>query len=270
MGSMSRFSEATQVTEVDNGRYKAELDPGYLIGDALNGGYLMAVMQRAALHQSEHPHAVSSSFHFLRPGLGGPADIEADVLKSGRTVSTVQVLLRQDERPAVAGTIAAAALTETAEAQYARPPVELPAIEECSPFDPRRGASGAGGFVDRVDVRFTPQTIQRLEESEDDPDPELLGYIQPGEGGTTAEELLAFLPVAVDALPPVVMVFDSWRWAPTVELTWHLRALPEAGPLAFRSRADSVRDGWFDENVVLWDSGGRLVAQARQLARVGR
>ena len=31
-----------------------------------------------------------------------------------------------------------------------------------------------------------------------------------------------------------------------------------------------VADGWFDENVDVWDSTGRLVAQARQLARVGR
>ena len=31
-----------------------------------------------------------------------------------------------------------------------------------------------------------------------------------------------------------------------------------------------VHDGWFDEEVEVWDSAGRLVAQSRQLARAGR
>jgi hypothetical protein len=30
-----------------------------------------------------------------------------------------------------------------------------------------------------------------------------------------------------------------------------------------------VSDGWFDEEVEIWDSAGRLVAQSRQLARSG-
>jgi hypothetical protein len=31
-----------------------------------------------------------------------------------------------------------------------------------------------------------------------------------------------------------------------------------------------VSGGWFDEEAEVWDSTGRLVAQSRQLARVGR
>jgi hypothetical protein len=31
-----------------------------------------------------------------------------------------------------------------------------------------------------------------------------------------------------------------------------------------------VSAGWFDEEAEVWDSAGRLVAQSRQLARVGR
>ena len=34
------------------------------------------------------------------------------------------------------------------------------------------------------------------------------------------------------------------------------------------SRAQAVSDGWFDEEAEVWDSTGRLVAQARQLGRV--
>jgi hypothetical protein len=31
-----------------------------------------------------------------------------------------------------------------------------------------------------------------------------------------------------------------------------------------------VGGGWFDEEAEVWDSVGRLVAQSRQIARVGR
>jgi hypothetical protein len=78
------------------------------------------------------------------------------------------------------------------------------------------------------------------------------------------------LALAADGLPPVVFGLGATGWAPTVELTWHMRAIPAKGPLAVATRARHVSGGWFDEEAEVWDSAGRLVAQSRQLARVGR
>jgi Thioesterase-like superfamily len=36
------------------------------------------------------------------------------------------------------------------------------------------------------------------------------------------------------------------------------------------TRCRHVSGGWFDEEAEVWDATGRLVAQGRQLARVGR
>jgi hypothetical protein len=55
-----------------------------------------------------------------------------------------------------------------------------------------------------------------------------------------------------------------------VQLTWHMRAVPCPGPLAVGARARHVGGGWFDEEAEVWDAAGRLVAQSRQIARVGR
>jgi hypothetical protein len=55
-----------------------------------------------------------------------------------------------------------------------------------------------------------------------------------------------------------------------VELTWHMRAVPAPGPLAVETRCRHVGGGWFDEDAEVWDAAGRLVAQSRQIARVGR
>ncbi|MGI5118656.1 thioesterase family protein [Marinactinospora thermotolerans] len=268
---MTRFDSATAVTRTGDGHYTAELDPGYLIGSALNGGYLMAVLQRAALAESTHPHAVSSSYHFLRPGAPGPADIELAVRKTGRTVTTVQVTLSQAGKELVTGLVATATLDPAATPRHETARADIPPIERCHRFDPRADRSADMGFPDRVDQFYAPRTYAALSGSDPAAEPEITGHLAPSEAdGGAVEDPSLFLPLAVDALPPVVTVLDSWRWAPTVELTWHMRAVPEPGPLAFRSRADLVSDGWFDETVDLWDVKGRLVAQSRQLARIGR
>jgi hypothetical protein len=59
-------------------------------------------------------------------------------------------------------------------------------------------------------------------------------------------------------------------WSPTVELTWQMRAVPAPGWLALHASGRLVSDGWFDEEVEVWDSAGKLVAQSRQIARSGR
>ncbi|GAB3495170.1 thioesterase family protein [Nocardiopsis coralliicola] len=272
---MTRFESATEVRAAAPGRFTADLDAGYLIGSAMNGGYLMTVLQRAALADPQcaeagQVHAVASSFHFLRPGAPGAAEAEVEPVKRGRTVTALRATLRQNGKDLVAGTIAAAALSG-AEHTYGLPAPDVPPIEECRRFDPRRGATPAEGFTSRVDQFYTETTWRRLTGKDPEPVPELHGYLRLSEtdGGDPADPAL-FLPMAVDALPPVVTVFGSWRWAPTVELTWHLRAVPAPGPLVFRASADAVGDGWFDENVWLWDVKGNLVAQSRQLARTGQ
>jgi hypothetical protein len=97
--------------------------------------------------------------------------------------------------------------------------------------------------------------------------PEMRGYFSLREQRDPDAYLLA---VAVDALPPAVFGLGATGWAPTVELTWHMRAVPAPGPLAVAKCSRHVSGGWFDEEAEVWDAAGRLVAQGRQIARLGR
>jgi hypothetical protein len=72
----------------------------------------------------------------------------------------------------------------------------------------------------------------------------------------------------VDALPPVTFNLGAPGWVPTLELTAYVRARPAPGPLQIRQRGRLVVDGRLDEVCDVWDSEGRLVAQATQLAGV--
>ena len=67
-------------------------------------------------------------------------------------------------------------------------------------------------------------------------------------------------------LPPVTFDLGLFGWVPTLELTVLLRGLPAPGWIRAVQRATLLQDGWLDEECLLWDSRGRLVAQARQLA----
>jgi hypothetical protein len=76
--------------------------------------------------------------------------------------------------------------------------------------------------------------------------------------------------MVVDALPPVTFDLGMPGWAPTLELTAHVRARPAPGWLKVRHATRNLAGGMFEEDCEVWDSTGRLVAQSRQLARQPR
>lgn len=78
------------------------------------------------------------------------------------------------------------------------------------------------------------------------------------------------LLLAVDTLPPVSFDLGLPGWAPTLELTAHVRARPAPGWLRVRTSTRNLAGGLLEEDAEVWDSRDRLVAQSRQLARAPR
>ncbi|TDB83166.1 thioesterase family protein [Actinomadura sp. KC216] len=260
---MSGFGAATAVEPAGEGRYGAVLDAGYLIGEALNGGYLMAVLDRAAVAASPHAHPVSTAVTFHRVAVPGPAEVIVEPRKEGRTAATFRVSLVQDGRTAADALITTATLDPAAGLAWTgTAPTGLPPLEECTEPRPPTG----GGFADQVDMRFDRSMMGWLD-GRPSGRPEIRGWFRLRDGHRPDAYALA---LAVDALPPVVLNLGARGWAPTVELTWHMRAVPAPGWLALHGSGRVLSDGWFDEDVEVWDSTGRLVAQSRQLARAPR
>ena len=76
---------------------------------------------------------------------------------------------------------------------------------------------------------------------------------------------------ATDAYPPTIFNADlPVAWTPTVELTAHVRARPAPGWLRCAFTTRFVTGGFLEEDGVVWDETGTLVAQSRQLALVPR
>ncbi len=76
---------------------------------------------------------------------------------------------------------------------------------------------------------------------------------------------LLSLALLVDAAAPAVLELGEPA-SSTVELTGHLRAHPAPGWLACRAWTRHVIGGYHEEDLEIWDSDGKRVAQARQLA----
>ncbi|MFI0479295.1 thioesterase family protein [Actinomadura sp. 9N215] len=261
---MIGFGAATAVEQAGEGRYETVLDAGYGMAEALNGGYLMAVLGRAAVAASPHAHPVSTAVTFHRVAKAGPAQVHVEPRKEGRTAATSRVTLVQDGRPAADALITTATLDAAAEPGWAgAAPAGLPPLDECTEVRP---PSGSSGFVDRVEMRFDRSTMGWLD-GRPSGRLEMRAWFRLRDGYEPDAYALA---IAVDALPPVTLNLGARGWAPTVELTWHMRAVPAPGWLAVHGDGRLLADGWFDEQVEVWDSAGRLVAQSRQLARVPR
>jgi acyl-coenzyme A thioesterase PaaI-like protein len=272
---MTVFDEATAVLPAGDGRYDVKPDERFAIvsGDgqlagAVNGGVLMATVLRAVLHSSPHPHPVATSVHFLRVPRPEPAQVQVTWLKQGRTAATARAALTQDGVPVLEAAVTTGRLGP-AEGDpglsWTGEPPRLPPIEECHGFGEATEFAEFAGSA-QVDLRLDPATTGWLR-GEPAGTPEMRGYFQLREHRDPDAYLLA---LAVDALPPVVFGLGAVGWAPTVELTWYMRAEPAAGPLRVAARCRHVSGGWFDEEAEVWDFAGHLVAQSRQIARVGR
>ncbi|MGO8883760.1 MAG: thioesterase family protein [Streptosporangiaceae bacterium] len=277
---MTIFDEATAVSPRGDGLYDALPDsrfaliaPGGSAPPAVNGGVLIATVLRAVLDSSPHPHPIATSAHFLRVAALAPAQVQVTWLRQGKTAATARATLVQDSLPVLEVTVTTGRLvageSEAEGLSWTGEPPDLPPIEECVALDPWPGTAGpveTAGYAGQVRLLLDP-AVSGWRRGEPAGRPEMRGYFRLREDRDPDAYLLA---LAVDGLPPVVFGLGATGWAPTVELTWHMRAEPARGPLRVAARCRHVSGGWFDEEAEVWDAEGRLVAQSRQIARVGR
>jgi acyl-CoA thioesterase len=265
---MGGFAADTAVTMHPGGRFEAAIRPGWDIGGNANGGYLMAIAARAMSVASGRPDPVTITAHYLAPGRRGAVEGEVTLLKQGRRFAVASASLRDEGKPLLAvlgtfGDLTAAGPGAAPERIEAAPP-DLPPPEQCYGHDPARGAPPMSG---RVDLRLHPEDAG-FALGQPSGTMRVRGWFRLRDGEPV--DTLALL-LAVDAFPPTA--FNARlpvAWTPTVELTAHLRARPAPGWLRASFSTRFVSGGFLEEDGEIWDAGGRLVAQSRQLALLPR
>lgn len=266
------YDRATAVSPVGNGVYEGVLDPGWVIGSALNGGYVMALAGRAIaleLTGRGHTDPFSVSAYFLTPSVPGPVTVRVRTVRHGGRRSTVAATVTQQqdgaevERITLLATYGALA-DNPPEVLLETPVVALPPVEQCVAM--ADGGGEAPPLMHRFDIRFDPATAGWAL-GRPSGEPELRGWFSLADDRPL--DAVSMLLV-LDAFPPVTFGLGQMGWAPTLELTAHVRAVPVPGPVAVRLTGSNVAGGHFAEDCEVWDSTGRLVAQSRQLALLPR
>jgi len=259
------FASVSAVFETAPGQFKADVDPQWTIGGKPNGGYLLAMLGRAATTHAPHPHVLAASAHYLASPEPGPVVIQTEVLRAGRSASQLRARMLQDDKPCVEALITTGELT-AGEPEWAGgvPDSATAPFDECV----RLSAVSPAGFpvpiMDEVDLRLDPATMG-FARGEPSGSGELRGWLELLEDESFDSTALLF---AVDAYPPATFEVAMSGWVPTLELTVYVRALAAPGPVRILHKAHAIDGGRVDEVCFVWDSTGRLVAQGTQLAGI--
>jgi acyl-CoA thioesterase len=262
----SRFERDTRVSRTGEDRFEARLDRGWWIVDGPNGGYVAAILLRAAELAVADPERAPRSLtvHYTARPAEGPARIETRVERRGRSLTNVTARMSQGER-LLCLAVAAFSKPRTAFAFTRAQMPEVAPPEACEPLPARieihkryehRWAMGAKPF------NGSGQALCG-------------GWIRLAEPRIADAALVA---AYTDAFPPAIFSLvnegEITGGVPTIDLTIHFREtlpLAGAGPddfcfAVFRSRRANA--GFIEEDGEIWSRDGVLLAQSRQLALV--
>lgn len=273
------FDADTTVIPAGPGRWRGEVTDRWDIGAVPNGGYVLSVVLAGLRAALRPPHPLTVSAHYLSPCAHGPVDVEVEVLKEGRSLSTAVARLVQAGRSrlVVLATFGDLAAQRGPTLVTVAPPA-LPDPEACpSRITGLTTFASPPSISQRVEFRPSPETARAMTDrasvaagaghttgSGDHQSPQAEGWVRFADGRPLDP---ACLPLLCDALPPAVMTSMATGWVPTLELTVHVRAVPIDGWLRASTVTRVLVDGLLEEDCELWDGAGRLVAMSRQLAR---
>ena len=286
------FTDAMALTPAGDGVYDGNLNEHWTIGPKVHGGAMLALCANAARREhGEGVEPIAVSGNFLWAPDPGPMRVVTTVRKRGRRVSLIDVELRQGGRTGDVGALPTQAGGPPARGGRSReehkvavraavtlgdPEHHVPPLLSVNPVvplmmpEPPPGLEpiGPGHPMEDVvhlahgcDIRpslttFAPRT---------DGGPPIIEYwVRPK---SVAPDVL-FALLCGDVSAPVTFGVNRMGWAPTVQLTAYLRALPADGWLRVLCTTVQIGQDWFDEDHIVVDCEGRIIVQSRQLAMV--
>lgn len=262
--ALPTFADVSAVSARGDGAYDIVINPDWTIVGKPNGGYLLAMLGRAAAGQVTQPHVLAASAHYLRSPEPGSAVIETEVLRAGRSASQVRARLRQGDQVCVEALVTVGELAGTDFEWTGIDGAAIAAWDDCV----RLPSTGPGGMavtiMDQLEIRLDPATLG-FASGRPSGRGELAGWLALP-GGADFDDISLLL--ALDCYPPATFDIGPSGWVPTLELTAYVRAVPAPGPVRVRQKVGVIEGGRVDETCLVWDNTGHLVAQSTQLAGI--
>lgn len=258
------FDEAVAVRPAGPGRWAADCSELWFSPRGANGGYLAAIVVRAVEAQLADPgrRFRSLTLHYLRPPGVGPLELEVEVERAGRTLTSVTARVTQNGKPCLLA-VGALAADFGADLAFSE---SMPSVPGAGEIEPWPLVEQMPTVAHRVEMRpaIGGEIFGGAEEAITG------GWVGLREPHRYDGALLAFmadvwLPASFTrAVDPVAV--------PTIDLTVHFRnpqvALETSAeePLLGVFRSRFAADSFVEEDGELWSPGGVLLAQSRQLA----
>lgn len=266
---MHQFDQAIQSKEVQSleqgvTNHIVDVSTNFSIVNVPNGGYLMALLARQMLDQSDKSTTPIITVNFLTRTGYGDAQVRVSEISRSRQFNRYEALLIQngDQILKAMGSFMADGLDCPIDRYEANSP-EVASIEDCVEMPKMPNFT----IYDEVDVRLDPDTVPWLQ----------------GKTGTKSEHRgwirfaddrdfdLCGILLASDAFPPPIFATEGVAtWVPTIEMSVNIRNLPVSKWLKCRFRTKHITCGLLEEDGELWDEAGNLVAISRQIAQFRR
>ncbi|EWC43784.1 hypothetical protein DRE_07349 [Drechslerella stenobrocha 248] len=294
MNQVPTFLEASAVTQLTSHSYSANLSSAYCIGSVPNGGYVSAVVLRAAAahmtitHSHVSPlqrHAISYHAMFMIKTNAGPVELKVSDTKIGRSYSVLHIELLQDNLNCVNAYVTMGNIeNETGPSLETHWDIPRPSLTGTENLDRLLTPKGVPGWVERprpfADFREVSKRVRFFTPTNDTP-----GVVTNWATFQNPDELITDAAIALiaDLFLGVVEQLDpdSWTdtgktklptskyWYPTLSLSLDVKkALPKEGAKWVYSKVQShqIKNGRWDLQVVLLDQNGELLATSSQVA----
>ncbi|MCU1646069.1 MAG: uncharacterized protein JWN03_6344 [Nocardia sp.] len=275
------FSRVCALTELPSddpgiGRYRGVIERIWTIGKKLHGGTMVAGSAAAAtewLRRTAPERAdmfpIAASSDFLGAPDPGEVEYEVRTRKIGRQICLIDAGLIQGGRVLVHTAFTFGHLDDTEPAYAADHAQDMPAEPpaDALAYDDRNPMGKIVHVAQGSSVAIDPKWARFL--AGETAEPRLRLWIRPLDGDEQDPDVAAFFAImAADMSPPVPMNLGQFGWAPTVQLTTYLRRRPAPGWLRVIAHSREVGGRMFDEDQMVIDSTGAIVAQSRQLALI--
>lgn len=154
----THFDRTTQLrgpsSADDRPSFEIDLHESWASLRGVHGGYMASLAVRAAEIVTPDRTVRTVTTSFLRPGAVGPARLDVDVLRNGRTFSTLEVGLYQQERLVCVSRVTAHVPGQGAE--WSPPVTDRPApLANCISFTPPPMIR----HFEHAELRLDPETI---------------------------------------------------------------------------------------------------------------
>jgi hypothetical protein len=212
------FDAATWVVPTNDPHlFETTVHELWTVGDKPNGGYLLALLGRAALAASRGDgglgwgwEVVSSAITYLRPPDLGPATVRTALLRQGRSAAHVRAVLVQDGADLVDAVFVLGDLPATDTVRYTGiEPLRIPEPGRCVRLPAHLPSGVHVGIMEVVDLRLDPATVPFPDSAPPAGTPaELRGWSRFADGREPDPLSLLF---SVDAIPPATLMIGRGR-----------------------------------------------------------